>query len=123
MAICSFAIITNKDKILLVKLAAMYAFANHWSFPGGVVDDGQTLAESAAREVLEETGLTVEIGEQVDSFISSENDITIFMATYLRGEIIVQESEIAEAGWFTLEQALQLPLAYNVKDILQKLPS
>ena len=121
MTKCSFAVTTHQDKILLVRLAEIYAFAGHWSLPGGVVEPGQTLAESAAREVLEETGVMVEVGGYLDSFISGDNDITVFTASYIDGEIAVQESEIAAAGWFTFEEAHSLPLAYNVKDILAKL--
>lgn len=121
MAVCSFAITQNKNKILLVKLAEVYSYAHHWSFPGGVVEPGESLEDSVMREVLEETGISVCVGELFESFTYGENEITIFKALYTSGTIALQENEISDAQWFTLDEALQLPLAYDVKGTLSKL--
>lgn len=40
--------------------------AGHWSLPGGMLEVGETLAAGVAREVLEETGLTVSVGPVVE---------------------------------------------------------
>jgi 8-oxo-dGTP diphosphatase len=39
-----------------------------WSLPGGALEVGETLEEGVAREVAEETGLTVDVGPVVDVF-------------------------------------------------------
>ena len=42
--------------------------AGQWSLPGGVLELGETLEAGVAREILEETGLVVEVGPVVEVF-------------------------------------------------------
>jgi ADP-ribose pyrophosphatase YjhB (NUDIX family) len=42
--------------------------AGRWSLPGGTLEIGETLEAGIAREVEEETGLVVDVGEVVDVF-------------------------------------------------------
>ena len=42
--------------------------AGHWSLPGGMLEIGETLAAGVAREMLEETGLVVTVGEAIEVF-------------------------------------------------------
>jgi ADP-ribose pyrophosphatase YjhB (NUDIX family) len=42
--------------------------AGQWSLPGGALEVGETLAAGLAREVLEETGLSVQVGPVIDVF-------------------------------------------------------
>ena len=51
-------ILRRGDEVLLIRQAAP-GEEPHWSIPGGVIDDGELVPEGLAREVLEETGLTV----------------------------------------------------------------
>ncbi|HWC14520.1 MAG TPA: NUDIX hydrolase [Actinomycetota bacterium] len=56
------AIIQREGELLMVKRAREPALGL-WSIPGGRVGTGELLADALRREVLEETGLTIEVGE------------------------------------------------------------
>jgi ADP-ribose pyrophosphatase YjhB (NUDIX family) len=61
------ALILEGDSILLVQRGKA-PLLGYWSLPGGAVETGERLAEAIAREVLEETALTVEVGAMVEIF-------------------------------------------------------
>lgn len=54
-------IVRDGDRLLLVRRGQAPARGT-WSVPGGRVEAGESDAEATAREVLEETGLAVEVG-------------------------------------------------------------
>src|SRR5665213_340244 len=54
-------------EVLLVRRRSE-PMAGTWSLPGGAIELGETTREACAREVLEETGLTVRTVAEVESF-------------------------------------------------------
>lgn len=57
--IAAAAIVTNKnDEILLVK-----THRHGWVFPGGQVEVGENIIDAVKREVMEESGIEIEVGE------------------------------------------------------------
>jgi ADP-ribose pyrophosphatase YjhB (NUDIX family) len=62
--IAARALILHQDRLLLVN-AYPGAHLGLWCAPGGGCNAGQSLPENLAREVMEETGLTVTVGRPV----------------------------------------------------------
>jgi ADP-ribose pyrophosphatase YjhB (NUDIX family) len=58
-------VLTGDGRVVLVRRAHA-PLAGQWSLPGGMLELGETLRAGVAREVLEETGLEVEVGSLVD---------------------------------------------------------
>lgn len=60
----AIGVIQHEGKYLIGQRPAGKPLAGLWEFPGGKVEAGETPAEAAARECLEETGLRVVVGPQ-----------------------------------------------------------
>jgi 8-oxo-dGTP diphosphatase len=56
------------DSAVLLIRRAQEPLKGEWSLPGGVVELGETLEEAIRREVLEETGLAVDVVDVVKAF-------------------------------------------------------
>ena len=57
--IAAAGIVTNeKDEVLMVK-----TYNAGWVFPGGQVEVGENVIDAVKREIMEETGVDVEVGE------------------------------------------------------------
>jgi ADP-ribose pyrophosphatase YjhB (NUDIX family) len=54
----------SETSVVLVR-RAQEPLRGRWSLPGGAVELGETLREAVSREVLEETGLVVDVGSVI----------------------------------------------------------
>jgi len=76
---CVGGIVTDADGRLLLIRRRHEPGAGRWSLPGGRVEPGETAAEATAREVAEETGLRVEVGDEVGSVRRPAPDGRVFV--------------------------------------------
>jgi 8-oxo-dGTP pyrophosphatase MutT (NUDIX family) len=80
------AVVFDANGRLLVVRRRHAPAAGQWSLPGGRVEPGESQAAAVEREVLEETGLRVRVGEAVGSVKipaagDDVYDVTDFRAT------------------------------------------
>ena len=101
--------VDDKDRILLVRQYRLPAGQYMWELPAGKVDEGETAAQAAKRELIEETGLRAKKWKKLTTFYPSpgfvEEKMTIFLATGLtQGEARPMEDERIETRWFTKKE-------------------
>ncbi len=96
----------------------------HWGFPKGHIEAGETKEETAVREVLEETGLNIEILPGFMKYSEYtiqgkiEKSVSIFLGRALNLDYKIQEEEIEECGWYTFNEAMNILNYENDKYIL-----
>lgn len=99
-----------------------------WVLPKGTPDDGETIEETALREVREETGLDVRIGETLGKidywFVSGGQRIHKRVYHWLMepsgGDIADHDSEFDEVSWVPIDEAIRSVTYANERQVLEE---
>ena len=117
-------IVVKDDRVLLLERKGVHGQGT-WSTPGGHLEYGESPEECAARETMEETGVTIAhvraLGYTNDVFSSSGlHYITLWMrGEYESGQATVAAPyEASQVGWFAWD-ALPEPLFLPLRQLLQ----
>lgn len=116
-----FRNINGEIRYLLIKNRR----STHWGFPKGHVEKGESFEQTAAREVLEETGIHIRIIPQFASKSEYtiqgkvEKTVTIFLAGTSDTQTTIQREEIEDYIWLNYEKAMDTLRFINDRNILQ----
>lgn len=96
-----------------------------WEFPGGRVEEAETDADALARELKEEMGARVEVGEQVmhlrHQYPDYEIDFRVYHCRLLSPEDEIQHLGVHDHRWVTLAEMSQYKFPPADARTLQKL--
>lgn len=116
------AVIVADGAILLVQRGHEPQLGR-WSVPGGRVEPGETLAEAAAREAYEETGLEVRIGEELWSLTIPDGDRTFEVhdfAAIVTGGTLRAGDDAADVRWIPFAELDRWPLTDDLLGYLTR---
>lgn len=113
--------VDEKNRVLLVRQYRLPANQSMWELPAGKVDDGETPAKAAKRELIEETGYRAKKWKKLASFYPSpgyvEEMMTIYLAKDLTaGEATPMDDERIEVRWFRKKELAELIRTNQIVD-------
>jgi 8-oxo-dGTP diphosphatase len=122
------AAIIRDGKVLIVRRAPRPPAAGLYTLPGGVVEVGETLTEAVAREIREETSLTIEpvalagyreaISRDDEGRVRRHFVILPFAARWVAGEPVLND-ELTEARWLEPAAVIGLKTTDGLMEIIE----
>jgi 8-oxo-dGTP pyrophosphatase MutT (NUDIX family) len=121
-------VVRDGDKLLLVKVKNLEGKIA-WTFPKGHIEKGEKAAQTAVREVEEETGYLCDVTapfEKVQYWFKREGrlikkSVTWFLMKPVKKTGTHDPEEIIETRWATMDEAARLIAYKSDKQILEKL--
>lgn len=122
-------LIQREDNYLLIKRAAE-PDSGLWSIPGGLVELGEMVEDAAVREVLEETGLRIELKERIGVVNKIIKDpegkvryhfIIIDFLAYPVSGVLTPMDDALDAVWVKKSKFKTYNITSSLKDLLEEL--
>ena len=113
----------TKLNILLIR-RGVQPYQNRWALPGGFVRIDESIEDAAARELLEETGLSNVFLEQLYTFGAVERDprervisVAYFALVNKSQHNTIAATDASESNWFPIDELPEL--AFDHQEIFQ----
>jgi len=124
-------LIKKDDKYLVTLRAADKNYMpNIWDIPGGTIEFGEHSTDALVREIKEETGLTVDVGnflychDYISETVPGRHQFQmVFECHYISGEITLNPKEHQDYRWVTLEEMANLPKITFLEKLIKYLQS
>lgn len=117
------AVIIEKEGKILLGRRNKEPENGKWVLPGGKVEPFESIKDAAKRELLEEAGLTVEIGEPVGVYeiISppEEHRIIVYSWATVKSGTLKPSSDTSELRFVSKDDIRHIELTDLVKRVLQ----
>lgn len=96
------AVLVRDGRVLACRRAPGRTAAGQWEFPGGKVEAGETPEQALVREIREELGVDIRVGDLVDRTVTDSGGVAIDLACYraeLTGELPTSSTDHDALLW------------------------
>jgi len=116
-------IIEKDGKILIARRKPETNLAGKWEFPGGKLEQGETPEECLYREILEELGIKIQLGEYYCTskycYEHISIELLVYKALYQSGNIVLTDHD--EAEWVSITELKNYDFAEADITVVNKL--
>ena len=116
--------IVHNRRVLLVRRSAVPGGRESWEFPGGGLEFGESVDGCIAREVMEEVGLKVDVGEHLATFTTLLNPwlqlVLIYKLAFSVTDAVVLSHEHQDFRWMRLSEVEDLLRPTVVEEMLRE---
>lgn len=111
---CVIVAIQHDEKVLLAQ--SHRSGGQFYSLIAGFVEPGESAEEAVHREVAEETGLQVTNVRYIESepWAFPHQLMLGYIADYASGDVVLEEEELADAGWFSASDLPSIPGEWTI---------
>ena len=102
--VAAICIVERNGEVLMIRRSTDVGYGL-WGLPGGYVDRGEVVERAAEREVWEETGLEVEVGQLIGLLSDTGNPVIVAAyAARETGGTLEAGPEALEVGFFAVDR-------------------
>ena len=103
------AAVVRDGRVLASRRTGPAHLAGMWEFPGGKVEDGESDEQALVRELTEELGVAVAVGERVgpELDLSGTAVMRVYLATLVSGEPQLNDHD--EHRWLSADELYDVP--------------
>jgi 8-oxo-dGTP pyrophosphatase MutT (NUDIX family) len=110
---CGAIVVEDFDDIKYILLIKQFKHSDTWGIPKGHIEPHETQTECALREVKEETGITINVGEKIEEITFNLGE-KVKKVIAFRGAVVDKQTskainldhssnEVADARWFNVK--------------------
>jgi len=117
-----------EGRVLLIE-RGQPPLAGTWTLPGGVVEAGESVEHATAREILEETGLIIDVGPLVDVVDHIEHDeqgrvlyhfVILDYLCAMRGGVLQATSDAAAVRMFEPDTLAEVRTTPRTRAVVER---